>query len=114
MLADLNGDGFSDLYVVNYLGGHALQGCDVAIGRLCAPTRFPAAQDQVYVNLGDGRFENVTPSSGIVAHDGKGLGIVAADFDGSGRLSLLANHAVAMSKELDTKAVVKSLEKILN
>jgi hypothetical protein len=38
----------------------------------------------------------VTRSAGIVLPDGKGLGIVAADFDGAGRLNLfVANDAVA-------------------
>ncbi|MFG0335409.1 MAG: FG-GAP-like repeat-containing protein [Maioricimonas sp. JB049] len=95
VLADLDGDGLSDLYVVNYLdrasvfdrrcrkNGHPLT---------CAPTMFPAAQDRVYLNLGDGRFREVTDTSGIVQNEGKGLAILAADFDGSDRLSLFVGN----------------------
>ena len=90
LVADLNGDTLPDLYAVNYLGGDAMtRVCRGRTGgRPCTPHDFPAAQDQVYVNLGDGRFRNVTDEWGLVAAGGNGLGIVAADFDGSGRLSL--------------------------
>lgn len=90
LVADLNGDTLPDLYAVNYLGGDAMtRVCRGSSGgRPCTPHDFPAAQDQVYVNLGDGRFRNVTDEWGLNAAGGNGLGIVAADFDGSGHLSL--------------------------
>jgi hypothetical protein len=44
------------------------------------------------MNLGDGRFRDVSQASGIVCPNGKGLGIVAADFDGSRRLSLFIGN----------------------
>jgi hypothetical protein len=57
---------------------------------------FPAAQDRVYLSNGDGSFRDASDSSGIQLPDGKGLGIAAADFDGSGRLSLfIANDTTA-------------------
>ncbi|HBJ38520.1 MAG TPA: hypothetical protein DDZ51_27950 [Planctomycetaceae bacterium] len=90
LIADLNGDTYPDLYVVNYIGGDDLLGavCKKHAGRRCAPVDFPAAQDRIYLNLGNGRFDEVTDQSGIVASGGRGLGIVAADLDGSRRLSL--------------------------
>lgn len=99
LMADLNGDTFPDIYAVNYLSGDDVfdRICPDAAGvpRSCMPQHFAAAQDQLYLNLGDGRFEDVTSTSEIVVPDGKGLGIVAADFDRSGRLSLfIANDAV--------------------
>lgn len=95
VLADLNGDSLPDLYVVNYLdrasvfdrrckqNGHPLT---------CAPTMFPAAQDRVYLNSGDGRFRDVTEESGVVYPEGKGLAILAADFDQSRRISLFIGN----------------------
>lgn len=92
LMADLNGDGLADLYAVNYLTAPDLTDriCHHQDGRprRCSPFDFEAAQDQLFLNLGDGRFEDVTDASGITIPGGKGLGIVAADFDGSGRLSL--------------------------
>jgi tetratricopeptide (TPR) repeat protein len=92
LLADVNGDGLPDLYDVNYVVADDvfLRICKHADGtpRMCMPFHFPGAQDQLYLNQGDGRFDDATSTSGIEAVNGKGLGIVAGDFDGSRRLSL--------------------------
>ena len=99
---DLNGDGLQDLYVVNYLSGPDVftRKCShPGAGRLpvqCSPTFFPAAQDRLYQNLGDGRFADVTNESGIVAPNGKGLAVVLADFEGHRRLNaFVANDTTA-------------------
>ena len=99
VLADLNGDSFPDLYDVNYLAGPEVftRAC-LSDGRpiQCYPADFPAEQDRLYLNQGDGTFGDATVDSGIVAPGGKGMGIVAADFDGSRRLSLfVANDMTA-------------------
>lgn len=99
LLADLNGDRLPDLYAVNYLSGPDVfeRVCpdNRGISRSCSPSHFPGAQDQLYLNLGDGRFRDVSAAAGIELPDGKGLGIVALDLDGSGQLSLfIANDAV--------------------
>lgn len=90
VIADMNQDNLPDLYVVTYLGGGDLPllPCSKRQRIRCAPLDYPAAQDRLYVNLGDGRFLEMGESSGILAAEGRGLGIVAADFDGSHRLSL--------------------------
>jgi Flp pilus assembly protein TadD len=93
-IADLNGDGFAEIYDVTYLAGeepfrhicHDLVQKDSP--RICAPKVFPAEQDRLYLNRGDGSFADVSSQAGIHAPEGKGLGIVVADLDGSRRLSL--------------------------
>ena len=94
LLADLNGDTLPDLYVVNYLGGSKIytRKCEKDQPVRCAPLDYPAEQHRLYLNLGAGRFEDVTERCGIVAPDGRGLGIVAADLDDSGRLSLFVSN----------------------
>ena len=97
-MADLNGDRWPDIYAVNYLGETALTTiCRNETGRLhdCTPYQFPAEQDQLYLNLGDGRFQNVTLEAGIEVPDGKGLGIIAADFNRTGNIDVfVANDGV--------------------
>lgn len=94
LVADLNGDSLPDLYDVNYLGGDVLERvCSNGKGFVqCGPTDFPGEQDQMYLNLGDGTFENVTEEAGFLFAEGRGMGVVAADFDGSGRLSLFISN----------------------
>ena len=100
LMADLNGDALADVYSVNYLSGREVFDTvcrDISGERhACAPAQFPAAQDRLYLNLGDGHFRDVTTDSGIQVPEGKGLGVLAADFDGTGMLNLfIANDLVA-------------------
>jgi tetratricopeptide (TPR) repeat protein len=98
LMADLNGDGFPDLYDVNYAAGESLltRVCEKqGVIRSCSPRAFDAAPDRLWLNRGDGRVRDATAESGIDVPGGYGLGIVALDLDGSGRLGLfVANDEV--------------------
>lgn len=83
--ADLDRDGDLDLYAVSYLK-NPFSECHDDEGRsvVCSPANFDAEQDQLYLNNGQGHFGNATEGSGIVAPNGKGLGVIIADFDRDG------------------------------
>ncbi len=86
LVADLSGDGLPDLYDVNYVEGDALtRRCP---GGPCAPHLFPGQDDRLLLNWGDGTFRDITRPAQITGKNGKGLGIVAADFTTTGKLSL--------------------------
>ncbi|MEZ6064073.1 MAG: CRTAC1 family protein [Planctomycetaceae bacterium] len=101
MIADLNGDGFPEIYDVNYCGGERpyTQVCMRESGqhpRTCIPTEFSAADDRLLLNSGDGSFQDVSQAAGILIPDGRGLGIIAAEFDGTAGLDLyVANDMTA-------------------
>ncbi len=89
---DMDGDGKLDLYVCNYVDwSPSIEKRCYASGvpDYCDPSAYEAAgQDRLYRNLGDGRFEDVTASAGILGARGQGLGVVAEDFDGDGACDL--------------------------
>jgi tetratricopeptide (TPR) repeat protein len=94
--ADLDNDGDLDLYVCHNLqwdadkptlctppGTTAYEYCDVS--------GFPALPDHVFRNDG-GRFVDVTEKAGIVDRDGRGLGVIAGDFDDDGKIDLFVTN----------------------
>ena len=94
---DYDRDGFLDLAVVHYVEFYP-RNCYVPDGRkdYCGPQNFPPAVTQLYRNLRNGRFEDVTSKVGLNAARGPGLGILTGDFAANGWPSfMVANDAAA-------------------
>jgi hypothetical protein len=85
---DYDRDGFLDLFITNYVQVAVpdTNVCHTQDGlRLyCPPRRYPREEDLLYRNRGDGTFEDVTAKAGIAGYQGRGLGVVATDFDRDG------------------------------
>lgn len=100
VFADFSGDGLPDLYVGNYSNRDetARKECHRSNGEqmACTPDVLTAESDRLYLNLGDGRFRDVTDVSQIRESSGRALALIAWDFTGNGRTSLfVANDTSA-------------------
>lgn len=90
--ADLDADGWLDLFVVNYvdfrLANH--RPCRSPGGRpdFCGPQSYNGEADRLFRNRGDGTFEDVSARAGLDRAPSSGLGVVTADFDRDGRLDV--------------------------
>lgn len=99
--ADVDGDGFPDLYVCHY--------CDWSPGNnppcpgikpgvtndVCPPERFKPQIHALFKNEGGTRFRNTASEQGFAAR-GNGLGVVLADMNDDGRPDIYAaNDATA-------------------
>jgi enediyne biosynthesis protein E4 len=91
--ADLDGDGLPELYVANYAeydfdSHRQCRAFGTSEADYCSPSAYPGSADRLYRNLGDGRFTDISAAAGIGAARGRGLGVIAADFNGNGRIDL--------------------------
>ncbi len=81
---DVNNDGLLDLFVVNYLQWDCATEplCEYrGESDYCSPRSYKGLPNQLYLNKGNGVFEDVSESWGIRAHVGKGMGGGMADYD---------------------------------
>ncbi len=82
---DYDRDGLLDLAVVHYVDFYR-RPCYMFDGKLdyCGPSPFKGTATELYHNLGNGRFKNVTDEVGLNARPGPGLGILTGDFGSDG------------------------------
>ena len=90
---DADGDGDLDLFVTRYVDWSAENelDCRRATGEpdYCAPDEYDRpTTDLLYRNEGDGRFSDVSESSGISGSMGTGLGVAFLDVDDDGLFDL--------------------------
>jgi enediyne biosynthesis protein E4 len=92
---DVNNDGLLDLFIVNYLQwDYATEPlCEYkGASDYCNPRKYKGLPDQLFLNKGDGTFEDVSENWGIRAHLGKGMGVGMADYDLDGRPDLFVTN----------------------
>ena len=129
---DYDGDGRLDLFVAHYLNWRPSAEVEcfslTGVPDYCSPASYdlPSAST-LYHNNGDGTFTDVSAASGVTAAVGNGLGVVAGDFDGDGRIDIFVandrtpNHlwlnqgrgrfreaALALGCALDQDGIAKS------
>ena len=95
---DMDADGDLDLYVANYLefGPQAhVTGVSQGNTRYASPARFRPIPDALFRNEGNGRFSDVSEESGVAAHAGWGMGVIASDYDADGDADILVANDVS-------------------
>jgi len=102
-VGDADGDDDLDVYVCGYVeydedltgGASAKRQYGAEIPAPINPSVFPPAPNLLYVNRGDGTFDERAEEAGVRDARGRGLGACFADLTGDGRLDLYVANDVS-------------------
>lgn len=109
---DVDADGDLDLYVVHYVDWswkhHPECFAGIAgVRDVCSPNEFDALPDTLFLNDGEGHFEDVSNQWGLTS-GGKGLGVIAAQLDDDDAIDLyVANDTVENALYLNETTIFR-------
>ncbi len=99
---DFDRDGLLDLFVCNYVKWSpehdVFCSLDGKNKSYCTPEAYRGETCWLFHNRGNGRFEDVTPTSGIFDSSSKSLGVALLDYDQDGWLDLLVANDTQPNK----------------
>lgn len=90
VIADINGNGLSDLYEVNYVQGEGVYTL-ICNGRGCSPSVFQGTPNRGWLNDGTGNFTLIQQSDGKQS-DSKSLGIVAMRLQDEAKTAIFVSN----------------------
>ena len=93
---DVDGDGWLDLLATNYVrwssGTDIYTSLDGKEKSYATPQQYPGSTPRLYRNLGDGRFEEITETAGLLLPGGKSMGVAMTDFEGDGLVDIVVTN----------------------
>ena len=96
MWVDLDGDGWLDLVVANYVRWSPetdiYTSLDGKTKSYATPQQYPGSTCRAYRNRGDGTFEEITEAAGMLLPNAKSMAIAASDFDGDGSVDIVITN----------------------
>jgi enediyne biosynthesis protein E4 len=99
---DFDRDGLLDLFVCNYVKWSpehdVFCSLDGKTKSYCTPEAYRGETCWLFRNLGNGKFEDVTPTSGIFDSSSKSLGVALLDYDQDGWPDLLVANDTQPNK----------------